>query len=108
MTPARRARILARFDGHCAYPECAETAGLEIDHEIALELGGKDNDANCRPYCGPHHKRKTALDMKLIAKMRRRQKKNAGAWPASKSRLRGGGFRKGRNREELDRVRAER
>lgn len=107
MTPARRARVLKRFDGQCAYPECAETLGLEIDHEIALELGGKDDDGNLRPLCPTHHKRKTALDLKLIAKMRRRKKKHNGEWEKSSQRLRGGGFRQGRNRAELSKTRAD-
>lgn len=98
MTPARRARIIAKSDGHCAYPECDETAGLEIDHTIPLELGGKDEDDNLAALCGPHHKQKTALDLKLIAKARRRRAKDRGEFPASKSKIRSRGFAPGRNR----------
>lgn len=107
MTPARRERVLKRFDGHCAYPECSETEGLEVDHAICLELGGKDEDSNLQPLCPKHHKQKTALDIKLIARMRRRQKKHNGEWPKSPQRLRGGGFRPGRNKAELSKTRGE-
>lgn len=78
MTPKRRAAVLARHAGHCAYPGCTVSTGLEIDHVIALELGGKDADENLVPLCGPHHKQKTALDAKLIAKARRLRKTEAG------------------------------
>jgi hypothetical protein len=38
LTPARRARILAR-DGHsCRYPGCAQISGLEVDH-IRFRVG---------------------------------------------------------------------
>lgn len=78
MTPARRKRILARYDGQCARIGCCVSEGLEIDHIICLALGGKDRDDNCEPLCGPHHKVKTALDLKLIAKAKRRGKKDRG------------------------------
>lgn len=74
MTPTRRARVLAKHDDCCAFPGCASRLGLEIDHTIALKLGGKDDDSNLAPLCRDHHKKKTRLDAKLIAKMRRRQK----------------------------------
>lgn len=77
MTPARRRRILNRFDGCCSYPECEETEGLEIDHTIALALGGKDEDANLAPLCRAHHRQKTIRDQKFIAKAKRIVRKNA-------------------------------
>lgn len=74
MTPARRARAIAKHDGHCGWIGCTVTAGLEIDHAICLGLGGKEEDANLIPLCGPHHKIKTARDKKLIAEAKRRQR----------------------------------
>ena len=74
MTPKRRATVLARSDGHCAYPGCTVSEGLAIDHVIALELGGKDHDDNLQALCIEHHQSKTALDMRLIVKMRKRSK----------------------------------
>lgn len=93
MTPARRARVISMFGHFCAYPDCQVQTGLEIDHVIALDLGGKDEDANLQPLCPAHHKAKTRLDHKLIAKMRRRQRKSDPATrrgPARK--IRGAGF----------------
>jgi hypothetical protein len=92
MTPARRARIIARDGGCCTYPECEVTTGLEVDHTIALELGGKDHDDNLRALCGPHHKAKTKLDVKLIAKAKRRKSKAAGTWHADRPKMQGRGF----------------
>lgn len=77
MTPARRARILAKHNHCCAYPECSEAVGLEIDHAIALALGGRDHEDNLEPLCPTHHRQKTARDVKLIAKAKRQAKLTA-------------------------------
>lgn len=71
MTPARRARVLAKSDGHCSYPECLSIDRLEIDHVIALFLGGKETEDNLAALCYDHHKQKTARDARLAAKVRR-------------------------------------
>lgn len=71
MTPARRKRVLDAHDHVCAYPGCEETKGLEIDHIICLALGGKDEDWNLEPLCYLHHKAKTKLDVKMIARAKR-------------------------------------
>jgi 5-methylcytosine-specific restriction endonuclease McrA len=94
MGPARRARILKRQDGQCAYPACEVTVGIEIDHIVCLELGGRDTDDNCEGLCVEHHKQKTARDLKLIAKARRCRLKDRGEFPAAKQKLRGRGFEK--------------
>jgi 5-methylcytosine-specific restriction endonuclease McrA len=92
MTPARRAKIIARTDGHCAYPQCEVTVGLEVDHIICLAIGGRDRDDNLEALCGPHHQAKTKRDMGLIAKAKRRALKARGEFPASKHKLKGRGF----------------
>jgi len=84
MHKSRRERILERQDGVCGYPGCMVTVGLEIDHVIALELGGKETDSNLWAICGPHHKAKTKLDAKLIAKARRIRKTEAGEGKAKR------------------------
>lgn len=76
MTPARRARIEALYEG-CATVGCDGSGPYEIDHFIALELGGKEADENLRPLCKPCHDRKTKLDRKLIAKASKRREKHA-------------------------------
>lgn len=92
MTKARRARVIARDGGKCRYPGCEETEGLEVDHIVCLELGGRDSDDNLQALCGPHHKLKTAQDAALIAKAKRRKAKHEGTAPPSKARLRGRKF----------------
>lgn len=71
MTPARRKRVLERHGGRCAFLGCTATERLEIDHIIALQLGGKDEDDNLEPLCGPHHAIKTKRDVRMIAKAKR-------------------------------------
>lgn len=71
MSPGRRARILALYDGRCAARGCAATDSLEIDHVIPLELGGADEDFNLEPLCADHHRVKTARDRRAIAKAKR-------------------------------------
>lgn len=97
MTPARRARVLAAHGNCCAYPGCEVSEALEIDHVIALELGGKDADENLEPLCGPHHKVKTARDLGLIARAKRRKAKHDGTYPPSRAQLRSRGFQPTRN-----------
>ena len=93
VTPATRARIIAR-DKHCQWPGCDVEAGLEVDHAIALGLGGRDRDDNLQALCVGHHKVKTARDKNLIAKAKRRALKARGEFPPSKHKLRGRGFEK--------------
>lgn len=71
MGQSRRARVLARFGGTCAYPGCEISDSLQIDHTIPIALGGKEEDANLRPLCPTHHLQKTRLDVKMIAKAKR-------------------------------------
>jgi 5-methylcytosine-specific restriction endonuclease McrA len=78
MTPARRARLLAKLGAVCRFPECSVSTGLELDHIVALDLGGRDADDNFQVLCGPHHAAKTKLDAKLIAKGRRIRKRENG------------------------------
>lgn len=77
MNPARRRRILEQHGGMCAYPECFVCTELEIDHQIPLALGGRDSDENCWPLCRMHHRQKTILDVKMIAKAKRLVRKES-------------------------------
>jgi 5-methylcytosine-specific restriction endonuclease McrA len=96
MTKARREAVLQRWERRCAYPMCGVEKGLEIDHVIPLELGGKDDESNLQLLCGAHHRQKTALDVKMIAKARRmRKKENPQDHPsAKKARIWSRGFDK--------------
>lgn len=77
-TPKEKAAILAKSDGHCAYPMCAVTVGLEIDHTIPIWLGGKHDISNASCLCGPHHKQKTKQDAAIRARVKRLHKREAG------------------------------
>jgi 5-methylcytosine-specific restriction protein A len=93
MSPARRARILARDDGHCVRPGCETPHDrLQVDHIVALQLGGKDADWNCEVLCFEHHRIKTAADITAIAKAKRRRLKARGEFPASRAKIRSRGF----------------
>ena len=74
------AKRLSEFGDCCA--ECRRpvggAAGLEWDHEIALELGGEDALANLRPLCRMCHRAKTAADATAIGKARRMQQRSRG------------------------------
>lgn len=98
MSPARRKRLTEERGSVCAYPGCQVTEHLELDHIIALDLGGKDADGNLQLLCAQHHKAKTRLDAKLIAKGRRIRRK-ADPETRKPSRLTGRGFDKTRTRK---------
>lgn len=91
MTKARRERVLSRYGYRCSYPGCEITEGLEIDHTVPIALGGKDEDSWLVPLCSEHHRAKTRLDVKMIAKAKRLIRKQG---PREPSRLRSRGFDK--------------
>lgn len=90
-TKREKVAILEKSDGHCAYPDCAETQGLEFDHICQLWLGGAHAVENGQALCPTHHKQKTALDAKLRAKAKRIIKREAGEKKPSTIRSRGFG-----------------
>lgn len=72
--------VMQRHNNRCAMcrePFTAENPA-DLDHEIPLELGGKDDASNLQPLHVACHKIKTRRDIKLIAKSRRIRKKLAG------------------------------
>lgn len=90
-----KARVFARFEGYC--PKCSRElrAGhWECDHIIPLILGGKHAESNLQPLCTvPCHSAKTALDVKLKAKVARVQKRHLGI-ARLRQKIRSAGFRK--------------
>lgn len=102
LTPARRARIIARDGGHCRYPGCTTTDGLEVDHIVALGLGGRECDDNLETLCAVHHLQKTRQDARLIAKARRAGAKHRGEFPSSKAKIRRRLFQPTRDWREMD------
>lgn len=73
MTPQRALRIFQARGGHCA--DCKRKLGpqddWDVDHVIALENGGTDDDSNLQVLCEWCHKPKTADDHGKAAKGRR-------------------------------------
>jgi 5-methylcytosine-specific restriction endonuclease McrA len=73
MTPQRVLRIFQASGGKCH--KCGRKLGpaddYDIDHIIALENGGTDDDANLAPCCDWCHTTKTADDHELAGHGRR-------------------------------------
>ena len=79
-----RVALFERAGGRCYL--CGEKIDgtrerWEIEHVIALELGGTEApmDENLQPAHAACHKRKTSTDAGLIAKAKRREAKHTGA-----------------------------
>ena len=97
MSPARRLRIIKRDGGQCVRSMCpTPTDRLEVDHIVALALGGRDADDNLEVLCATHHRAKTNADLAAIAKAKRRQAKFEGTFPKSKAVIRSRGFQRTR------------
>lgn len=75
MTEQRALRIFQARGGICA--ECGPTRKLrpgddwDVDHIIALENGGTDDDDNLQILCDYHHDKKTPKDHALAGHGRR-------------------------------------
>lgn len=78
--PRVRLRVVERQEGRCAGCSRAFDPKLrpEIDHILALELGGVHGEANLQALCPGCHKPKTAQDVALKAKADRIVKKRLG------------------------------
>ena len=76
--PARvKLRVYDKAEGRCVV--CTLTASaFDIDHIVPLILGGEHREGNMQLICKPCHKAKTALDVKLKAKVARVRKRNLG------------------------------
>jgi 5-methylcytosine-specific restriction endonuclease McrA len=73
LTPMERAKIFAAAGGRCA--SCTRKLGpsddWDIDHAIALENGGTNDDANLQVLCDWCHTPKTADDHRTASKSKR-------------------------------------
>lgn len=79
LTPRQRSAILAVHGGLCAL--CGRPVGCvyQLDHRLALALGGADEAANLdvvHPVC--HRRLKTVNDVRMIRKANRVGKKHRG------------------------------
>ena len=79
--PARvQLRVWARCNGTCYLTKIKIRPGMayQIDHIIALCNGGSHRESNLAIVLSEAHKRKTADDVRLRAKIDRIRKKHAG------------------------------
>jgi 5-methylcytosine-specific restriction endonuclease McrA len=68
--PRVRLRILRAYDGCCYLSGRPIAPGepWELEHKVALILGGEHREANLAPALTEFHKAKTAAEMKVKAK----------------------------------------
>lgn len=106
MTPARKRRIHAAWDGKCWFcrmPVPVEGPEVVYDHVATLWIKGSDADGDIGPiHAAPCNKLKTAADLKRIAKTKRQKAKHEGTFPESKAKIRGRGFQPTRAWSERD------
>lgn len=73
-------RVFEKFGGTC--PKCTrelQPGAWDCDHVIPLILGGKNRETNLQPLCAdPCHSGKTALDVKLKARVERVKRRHVG------------------------------
>ena len=104
LSTKERARLFTLHSGVCHFCEGkidGTREAWDISHDVALELGGADDDKNRKPAHRKCHRSHTAKhDQPLIAKWKRRAAKNSGAKAKSSRPVpgsRGSGIRKPMN-----------
>lgn len=82
--PRVRLRVFEAYGGRCYLSGRKIVPGdkWELEHKLALSLGGENREANLAPALKDAHKAKTASDVKAKAKADRVRKKHLGQWPA--------------------------
>ena len=65
----RKRRVRERAGGACQH--CGKRARLEIDHVVAVCLGGDHEDSNLQALCHECHQTKTKSDMREFARRMR-------------------------------------
>ena len=81
MSATRRARIFAAHEGVChlcGFKIDGTHERWEVEHIIALEMGGEDEDENCAPAHVACHQQKTKADLAAIAKAKRMEQRAIG------------------------------
>ena len=98
MTPARKRRIHAAWDGKCWFcrmPVDLEGPGVVYDHVGTLWITGSDADSGIGPiHAATCNKIKTKADKGTIAHIKRLIAKNDPDQPRKPSRLKSRGFSK--------------
>lgn len=96
--PRVRLRVFERHGGVCYLSGRKIRPGdvWDVEHVIAISLGGENRETNLRPALKDAHREKTAADMAVKSKVERIRKKHLGIYPKSKAPLRSRGFQKTR------------
>lgn len=78
--PRVRLRVFERYGGRCHISGRQITAGdsWDVEHILALSLGGEHRESNLAPALREVHKVKTAQDRRVKAKTDRIRKKHIG------------------------------
>ena len=85
-----RVRVFERAGGlcHLCGGKIAVSDAWDVDHILALALGGADDESNFAPAHKRCHQQKSAVDVGMIRKADRQKAKHIGAkvsrWPKSK------------------------
>lgn len=81
-----RNRVFDRHDGVCHITgrKIAPGEPWELEHVKAIILGGENRESNLAPALKEPHKRKTAMEMSVKAKIERIAKKHRGIGKPSK------------------------
>lgn len=97
--PRVKLRVFTKYDGTCQLSQRRIMPGDEwqVDHIVALWRGGEHRESNLQPVLKQPHQEKSSDEQSIQAKCDRTRKKHLGIWPASKAKIRGGGFRKTRD-----------
>jgi 5-methylcytosine-specific restriction protein A len=84
--PRVKIRVFQAFGGICQESQRKITSAdkWECDHTIALVNGGENRESNLRPLLKAEHKKKTANDVALKAKIDRVRKKHLGIYQPKK------------------------
>lgn len=77
---AVRLRVFERYGGVCQLSGRKIRAGdrWDVDHRLALGLGGEHAESNLWPVLCDSHKAKTAEDVRMIRKAQRQKAKHLG------------------------------
>lgn len=104
LTRKERAGVFERDNGVCYLCGLKVRPGedWDVEHEIALGAGGKDDASNWRvAHRGKCHKDKTKQDAKVIAKTNRMYHKHIGGRPEAKRKIQSRGFGRKERKEKL-------